>query len=128
MQAKEISLSIVSWLIPLGFDNYTTELKIKDYCQYIVGFNVYLVYDAKNNKSVYSNLIPVSDLVIVIDILIKYQCDFTISYQDYYNLYCAGEKLLKIKSKPGVFLNRMKQAELLCFDDIRIANKIVAKY
>ncbi|RUO86805.1 HAD-IIB family hydrolase [Spiroplasma endosymbiont of Megaselia nigra] len=128
LQAKGIAVSIASGRMPPGFDNYTRELKIKDYCQYVIGANGALVYDTKNNKSIYSNLMPVSDLVIVIDILIKYKCDFTISYQDDDNLYCAGEKLLKIKSKPGAFLDGMKQVKPFCFDDIRIANKIVAKH
>ncbi|WFG96581.1 Cof-type HAD-IIB family hydrolase [Spiroplasma citri] len=128
LQEKGIAVSIASGRMPLGFDNYTRELKIKDYCQYVVGANGALVYDAKNNEPVYSNLIPISDLVVVIEILLKYQCDFTISYQDDNNLYCAGEKLLEIKSKPCAFLDGMKQAKPFCRDDIRIANKIVAKH
>ncbi|PQP79677.1 HAD family phosphatase [Spiroplasma sp. ChiS] len=128
LQEKGIAVSIASGRMSLGFDNYTKELKIKDYCQYVIGANGTLVYDSKNNEPVYSNLIPILDLVVVIEILLKYQCDFTISYQDDNNLYCAGEKLLEIKSKPGAFLDGMKQAKPFCRDDIRIVNKIVAKH
>ncbi|ALA98444.1 Cof-like hydrolase [Spiroplasma kunkelii CR2-3x] len=43
LQAKGISVSIASGWMPLGFDNYTRELKINNYYQYVIGDNGALV-------------------------------------------------------------------------------------
>ncbi|MBH8622468.1 MULTISPECIES: HAD-IIB family hydrolase [Spiroplasma] len=128
LQEQGVYVSIASGRMPLGFDNYTTALKIKDYSQYVIGANGSLVYNAKNNKIVYSNLLTVDDVRAVVTILLEYQCEFTISYENDNTLYCAGEVLLKAKSEPDAFLDGMKIAKPFQFDEIKRANKIVAKH
>ncbi len=103
LQEQGVYVSIASGRMPLGFDDYTTALKIKDYSQYVIGANGSLVYDAKNSKIAYSNLMSINDVQTVVTILLKYQCEFSISYENDDTLYCAGEMLLKIKSEPGAF-------------------------
>lgn len=128
LQEQGVYVSIASGRMPLGFDNYTTALKIKDYSQYVIGANGSLLYDTKNNKIAYSNLMTINDVRIVATTLLKYQCEFTISYEEDDTLYCAGELLLKVKSEPGAFLDGMKIAKPFQFDEIKRANKIVAKH
>ncbi|WHQ37009.1 HAD family hydrolase [Spiroplasma sp. SV19] len=128
LQEAGVYVSIASGRMPLGFDNYTTALKIKDYSQYVIGANGSLVYDAKNDKIAYSSLMSINDVQTVVTILLKYQCEFTISYEHDDTLYCAGEMLLKIKSEPGAFLDGMKIAKPFQVDKIKAANKIVAKH
>lgn len=128
LQEQGIYVSIASGRMPLGFDDYTTALKIKDYSQYVIGANGSLVYDAKNSKIAYSNLMSINDVQTVVTILLKYQCEFSISYENDDTLYCAGEMILKIKSEPGAFLDGMKMARPFQLDKIKRANKIVAKH
>ncbi|WP_425380159.1 HAD-IIB family hydrolase [Spiroplasma endosymbiont of Stenodema calcarata] len=128
LQKQGVYVSIASGRMPLGFDDYTTALKIKDYSQYVIGANGSLVYDARNNKVVRSNLMSIDDVHIVVAVLLKYECEFTISYENDDSLYCVGSNLLKLKSKAGAFLDGMKRAKPFQFNEIKCTNKIVAKH